>query len=215
MEGYALNNFSIELEKIRKGATLVDDYDMDLSGVFPQFEETKNPYEMDIANLFVSSMEDETKEKENPYIIDLTDLFKDGIQVKEPRNPYELDLTDLFKEQEKKNPYEFDLDKLFPAFDEVQYNPYTMDIKSLSRKEEIHIKQSVSTILVNHMEYQLNNTKQEQEAVKIILDQYGITMEKIKSNKPAIIKLGNVLYVPIDFLDRIEQIFRQNNIIVD
>jgi hypothetical protein len=220
MAEYALNNFSANLEQLRKGKISVDEYNMDLTGVFPKFEEKENPYTLDLTNAFVSSMESKTREEKNPYIIDLTSIFEQEIEVKkqEKKNPYVLDLTDLFKdgiELKKKNVYEMDIERLFPPFEEVQYNPYTMDIKSLSRKEEIHIKQELSRVLENYVEYQLNNTKQEQEAIRIIMDKYGMSMEKIKSKRPSVVKIDNILFVPIDFLESIERIFRQNNIVID
>ncbi|MBR4262145.1 MAG: hypothetical protein IKQ35_02130 [Bacilli bacterium] len=197
MTEYALKNFALELEKIRTGKKQIDEYDMDLSGVFPKYEE---------------------KEYDNPYFLDLTDIFLNGIELNIPKeeknNPYLLDLTNVFKDGIELRS-DIDLSTMFPEFHEVQYNPYTMDIKSLSRKEEIHIKQKVSHILENYIECELKNSKQEQEAVDIILEKYGISMKRIKSGRPSIVKIGNILYVPIDYLERIERIFRQNNIVID
>ena len=200
MAEYALSNIGLELEKLRTGQIKVDDYQMDLSSVFPSFEEKEynNPYVLDLTDVFVNDMIEKAKEENNPYLIDLTNIFKENLQPKKQTNPYAIDLSSIF-----------------PDFNEVQYNPYTMDIKSLSRKEEIHLKQELSDILENYREIELKRSKQEEEAIDTILDKYGISIQRIKSGRPSIIKIGKTLYVPDAYLERTERIFKQNNIIID
>ena len=257
MSEYALKNFGLKLEEIRKGKLPVDDYQMDISGFFPSYEEVecdnpyilsfssllfgnkeeKNPYELDLSNILNGNIQ--VKKQQNPYEINLNEIFKNkvqvkkynpyeldlsnilngNIQVKKQQNPYILDLTDVFKKDFKvknqKNPYELDLSSLFPDSNTVKYNPYTMDIKSLTKKEEVHLKKDISKLLNNYMECKLNNTKQEQEAINDLLDKYGVSIKKIKSGRPSIIKIGNTLYIPNEYLEEIEEILKEKNIIID
>ena len=278
MSEYALNNFGLKLEEIRRGKVPVDDYQMDISGVFPSYEEVEcenpyilsltsllfgdkkeeknpyeldlsdvlngniqlkrqhnpyeidlndvfknkvqfkkyNPYELDLSNILNGDIQ--VKKQNNPYEIDLNEVFKNKVQVKK-QNPYVLDLTDVFKKDFKvknqKNPYELDLSSLFPDSNTVKYNPYTMDIKSLTKKEEVHLKKEISKLLNNYMECKLNNTKQEQEAINDLLNKYGVSIKKIKSGRPSIIKIGNTLYIPNEYLEEIEKVLKEKNIIID
>ena len=216
MSEYALKNFGLKLEEIRKGKLPVDDYQMDISGFFPSYEEVEcdNPYILSFSSLLFGN-----KEEKNPYELDLSNILNGNIQVKKQQNPYILDLTDVFKKDFKvknqKNPYELDLSSLFPDSNTVKYNPYTMDIKSLTKKEEVHLKKDISKLLNNYMECKLNNTKQEQEAINDLLDKYGVSIKKIKSGRPSIIKIGNTLYIPNEYLEEIEEILKEKNIIID
>ena len=257
MSEYALKNFGLKLEEIRKGKLPVDDYQMDISGFFPSYEEVecdnpyilsfssllfgnkeeKNPYELDLSNILNGNIQ--VKRQKNPYEINLNEIFKNkvqvkkynpyeldlsnilngNIQVKKQQNPYILDLTDVFKKdlivKKQKNPYELDLSNLFPDSSNVKYNPYTMDIKKLSKKDEIHIKKELSNLLNNYIECKVNDTEQEQEAVSVLLDKYGVSIDKVKSGRPSIIKLGNTLYIPNDYIEEIEKILKEQNILVD
>ena len=85
MSEYALKNFGLKLEEIRKGKLPVDDYQMDISGFFPSYEEVEcdNPYILSFSSLLFGN-----KEEKNPYELDLSNIINGNIQVKRQKNTY-------------------------------------------------------------------------------------------------------------------------------